>query len=72
MKMAAFCDIAPCSLVEVDRRFRGAYCHHQYGALMMEAVNTFETSANFYHKTEQYPRGLSSSNASCFARMELH
>jgi hypothetical protein len=28
--MALFMDIAPCSLVEVDRRFRGAYCfHHQ-------------------------------------------
>jgi len=22
-------DIAPCNLVEVDRRFRGAYCLHQ-------------------------------------------
>jgi hypothetical protein len=26
LKMIAFWDIAPCSLVEVDRRFRGAYC----------------------------------------------
>jgi hypothetical protein len=25
-KMTAFWDIEPCSLVEVDRRFRGAYC----------------------------------------------
>jgi hypothetical protein len=30
VKMTAFWDIAPCSLVDVDRRFRGAYClHHQ-------------------------------------------
>jgi hypothetical protein len=30
MQMIAFCDVASCSLVEVDRRFRGAYCpHHQ-------------------------------------------
>jgi hypothetical protein len=28
MKMAAFWDLAPCSL-EVDRCFRGAYCLHQ-------------------------------------------
>jgi hypothetical protein len=28
MKMTAFLDIAPCTLVEVDRRFRGAYCLH--------------------------------------------
>jgi hypothetical protein len=26
MKMTAFWDILPCSLVEVDLRFRGAYC----------------------------------------------
>jgi hypothetical protein len=26
--MTAFWSIAPCSLVEVDRRFRGAYCLH--------------------------------------------
>jgi hypothetical protein len=28
MKMRVFCDIASCSHVEVDRRFRGAYCLH--------------------------------------------
>jgi hypothetical protein len=26
MKMTGFWDIAPCSLVEVDRCFRGAFC----------------------------------------------
>jgi hypothetical protein len=30
MKIRAFWDVAPCSLVGIDRRFRGAYClHHQ-------------------------------------------
>jgi hypothetical protein len=29
LKMAAFWDTAPCSLVEVARRFRGVYRHHQ-------------------------------------------
>jgi hypothetical protein len=30
MKITAFWDIAPCRLVEVDRRFRGSYyLHHQ-------------------------------------------
>jgi hypothetical protein len=28
MKMTAFWDIAPCILVEVDRRFRDVCCHH--------------------------------------------
>jgi hypothetical protein len=37
MKMAVFWDIAPCSLVKIDRRFKGAYClHHQ--------VNFYQTT----------------------------
>jgi hypothetical protein len=33
MKMIVFWDVAPCSLVDSDRRFRVAYClHHQGGA----------------------------------------
>jgi hypothetical protein len=28
MKMTAFWDVTPCSLVEVDRRFRGVYCFY--------------------------------------------
>jgi hypothetical protein len=38
MKMTAFWDIAPCSLVDVDRLI----------ALMTEAVRTSETSVNLY------------------------
>jgi hypothetical protein len=45
MKMAVFWVVAPCSLVEVYRRFRGAYY------LMMEAVSTSETSVNIYQIT---------------------
>jgi hypothetical protein len=32
-KMTVFWDVAPCSLAEVDRRFRGVYClcHQGYG-----------------------------------------
>jgi hypothetical protein len=26
LKMAVFCHVAPCSLVEINRRFRGTYC----------------------------------------------
>jgi hypothetical protein len=37
IKMAVFCDIAPCNLVETDRRFRGAYCLH----------HPFETSVGY-------------------------
>jgi hypothetical protein len=31
VKMTAVWDIASCSLVEVDRRFRGTYCLHRQG-----------------------------------------
>jgi len=31
MKMAAIWNIALCRLVEVDRRFGGAYCPHHQG-----------------------------------------
>jgi hypothetical protein len=31
MKVTAFWDIAPCSLIEVERRFRGVYCLHHQG-----------------------------------------
>jgi hypothetical protein len=52
LKMALFCDVASCSLVDTGRRFRGAYCLHQLGtlpwALLMEAVSTSETSVSMY------------------------
>jgi hypothetical protein len=49
MKMTAFLDIASCSVVEVYRRFRGAYV-----ALMM-TVSTSETSVKVYQTT---PRNI--------------
>jgi hypothetical protein len=54
MKMTAFWDIVPCSLVEVDRRFRGAYCLHHQIALLMEAVCTSEMLVFFKEATEGY------------------
>jgi hypothetical protein len=50
-KFTVFWDVAPCSLIGVDRRFRGAYCHH---ALMMEAVSTSETSVHSNATTRCY------------------
>jgi hypothetical protein len=59
MKIAVFWDVAPCSLVQVYRRFRGVYYLHHQGdktslfthRLMVEAVSTSETSVNFYYTT---------------------
>jgi hypothetical protein len=59
MKMAVFWDVAPCSLAEIDRRFRRTYCLHHcirailLIALMMEAVSTSETTVNFYQTTRR-------------------
>jgi hypothetical protein len=56
MKMAVSWDVAPCSLVEVYRRFRDAGCLHHQGpiiALMMNAVSTSETSVKFYQTTRR-------------------
>jgi hypothetical protein len=52
MKMAVFWDVAPCSLVEVYRRFRGPCSIIR--ALMMEAATTSETLENFYQTTHRY------------------
>jgi hypothetical protein len=42
MKMTAFWDVAPCSLVEVDRRFRGAFCHlHQQGRTHLGLTHSY-------------------------------
>jgi hypothetical protein len=47
MKMAVLWGVAPCILVETDRRFRDIYCLHHY------AVSTSETSASFYENARR-------------------
>jgi hypothetical protein len=49
--MTVFWDAAPCSLVETDQHFKGAYCLHHQVIALMEAVSIYETSANFYQTT---------------------
>jgi hypothetical protein len=48
MKMTFLWDVAPCSLVDTDRHFRGAII-----ALMMEAVSSSETSVTTYQTASQ-------------------
>jgi hypothetical protein len=52
LKFRVFWDVAPCSHIEVGRRFRGAYYLYHQGD--DEAVRTFETSANFNVTTRRY------------------
>jgi hypothetical protein len=52
MMMTAFWVVAPCSLVEADRRFRGVYSIVR-SILMIESVSTSETSVNFYETTRR-------------------
>jgi hypothetical protein len=58
LKMTAFWDTAPCSLVEVG--FIGAYCIIR---AMMGTVLSSETSVYFNENTSLYPRRLSSSDS---------
>jgi hypothetical protein len=51
MKMTAFW-IVLCILVKVNQYFRGAYCPHHQGDLMMEEVHTSETLV-YFNKTIQ-------------------
>jgi hypothetical protein len=43
LKFRVFCDVAPCSHVEVGRRFRGAYCLHHHG----DDGVTYQKTLNF-------------------------
>jgi hypothetical protein len=54
MKTTAFWDVAPCSLVEVDRRFRGVYCLLFHGNGLI-ALKRRSTSARLHGVTSQKP-----------------
>jgi hypothetical protein len=63
MKFTVFWDVAPCSHVEADRRFRDAYCLHD-DHRPDDAVRTSETSVNFNLTTRRYiPDDLTNSVA---------
>jgi hypothetical protein len=54
MKMPVFWVFAPCSLVEVYRRFRGTWTWRcLLIALMMETASSSETSVNWYQTTRR-------------------
>jgi hypothetical protein len=43
--LTVFWDVAPCSLVETDRRFRGAYClYHQGDANRLHGAESLKTA----------------------------
>jgi hypothetical protein len=55
MKMAVYWGVAPCILIEIDRRFGGPYRlhYHDNKVLMMEAVSISETAVSFYKATRR-------------------
>jgi hypothetical protein len=50
MKFRVFWDVAPCSLVEFSRRFRGTYCLHPQS----DEYSSSETSVKFNETTRPY------------------
>jgi hypothetical protein len=69
--MGVFYDIAPCSLLGVDRRFRYAYCHHHHVSLMMEAVRTpWNVGLLEGDYTALYPRRLLRTR--CLKNLKFH
>jgi hypothetical protein len=67
MKMTrAFWDTVPCSVVEVYRRFRGAYCLHHHGDHRKYdggSMHLWNVDLLLRHYTAQYPTRLSSSKS---------
>jgi hypothetical protein len=55
-KMTVFWDVAPCSFVEIDRRFRGAYCLQHQGS--KHIWNVWNVSQFLRDYTAQHPRRL--------------
>jgi hypothetical protein len=47
LKITVFWDVEPCSMVEIDRRFRDAYCIYHLHWPDDGAVIASETSATF-------------------------
>jgi hypothetical protein len=67
----AIWSMAQCSLVEVGRRFRGAYCLHHQGE-ELQAVSTFETPVCCYEATRLHlPEGYYFRVKTCFT-FSLH
>jgi hypothetical protein len=59
LQMTFFWNVAPSSLTEIDRRFRGAYFLHQVIAMMLAVVNASETSTSFCDTTgRNIPEGI--------------
>jgi hypothetical protein len=47
MKMTFFWDVAPCSLEDVDRHFRGPYCLHYQGDLFLTLLFRMSWCSNY-------------------------
>jgi hypothetical protein len=55
--MTSFWDIAPCSSVEVHRRFRNSYDLNHQAATMMDEASGYKTSVNFKTTQRNIPEG---------------
>jgi hypothetical protein len=59
MKITALCNIAPCSCVEFDQSFRGAYClHHEGDEDDYDSKHVWNVGHLLPDYTVQYPARL--------------
>jgi hypothetical protein len=65
--MAVFWDTAPCTLADIDRRFRGAYCLHRQGDLIAS-----ETSVNIHQATRRNNPEDSHLHSHCRENLKSH
>jgi hypothetical protein len=68
MKFRVFWNVVSCSRVEVDRRFRDAYCHHHQG----DHHRIPETSVHFNVTTRRYIPEDSKLHSSCRENLKSH
>jgi hypothetical protein len=68
--MTVLWDVPPCSLVQIDRRFRDASSN--IITLMMEAASTSETSVNFYRTTRRNIPEDSNLHTRCRENLKSH
>jgi hypothetical protein len=58
-------DVAPCSLVEIDRLFKGAYCLHLQGRSSKYSVSASKENTTRLHYKDELVNAVQGNNFFC-------